>query len=331
MVVFLVLCSQSITQVPAQTFTLTVWIERGCGAEYHLGEMLKVHWEASHSCTITIYEEEPDGKKRKLTTQGIIAGAGHGSRGWTIKDYGYGRRVIHATASSEFGSDSDSCEYYVVQEDEDRDGVPDDQDDCYNPGCTIVDSRGCPRDSDGDGLYDCDDDCPTQSGPSSNDGCPVGDTDSDGVKDDEDGCYNPGCTIVDSQGCPRDTDGDGIRDCDDRCPDDYGERSNDGCPPPETDTPAPTTRPPTSPPPQPSGSLSLMLLALVVIAAVSFLVLLLKKTQKKEPRPPQETIPPSTRPYRHDTQLYDDTQIYDDETRPYDDDARTPREDTKFY
>ena len=176
-VVSLVLCSQSITQVPAQTFTLTIWIERGCGAEYHVGEMLKVHWEASHSCTITIYEEEPDGKRRKLTTQGIIAGAGHGSRGWTIEDYGYGRRVIHATATSEFGSDSDSCEYYVVQEDEDKDGVPDDQDNCYNPGCTIVDSQGCPRDSDGDGINDCDDNCPHEYGERSNNGCPTSVTD----------------------------------------------------------------------------------------------------------------------------------------------------------
>jgi len=38
--------------------------------------------------------------------------------------------------------------------DVDEDGIHDEYDDCYNPGCTIVDAYGCPRDSDGDGIPD---------------------------------------------------------------------------------------------------------------------------------------------------------------------------------
>jgi hypothetical protein len=120
----------------------------------------------------------------------------------------------------------------VETPDIDGDGVPDDEDGCYNPDCNVVDSQGCPKDSDRDGVNECDDDCPTEAGPPANDGCPEEekDRDNDGVPDDEDGCYNPDCDIVDSQGCPKDSDGDGIVDCDDDCPYEAGERQNNGCP-----------------------------------------------------------------------------------------------------
>ncbi len=117
----------------------------------------------------------------------------------------------------------------------DGDGVPDDQDGCYNPDCNVVDSRGCPKDSDRDGLNDCEDRCPTEKGTPANDGCPAGDKDNDGVPDDQDACYNPECNIVDSQGCPRDSDDDGLDDCKDECPSEYGERRNDGCPEEDSD------------------------------------------------------------------------------------------------
>ncbi len=69
--------------------------------------------------------------------------------------------------------------------DRDKDGVTDDRDNCYNPGCTDVDSQGCPYDTDGDGVDDCDDRCKYSKGPASNNGCP-GDKDNDGVNDDRD-------------------------------------------------------------------------------------------------------------------------------------------------
>ena len=309
LVFLFVLFSQSVAYVPAQSFTIDVWIEGGCGAEYHVGDMLSVHWQVSHDCTIIIVEEEPDGTRRKLTTHGIMATAGHGSRGWTLKDYGYGRREIQASATSEYGSDSDECEFYVVEDeppDEDGDGVPDDHDDCYNPGCYIVDSRGCPLDSDSDGVDNCDDDCPYDDGPSSNDGCPIpsSDNDGDGVNDDQDYCYNPGCHIVDSQGCPLDSDSDGVYDCDDSCPSEYGERSNNGCPPSVTTTPS------TSPtPPQPSSDFSFLFILLPMIAILAIVVpLLMRKEQGRR------TV------LRDVTQTYDDdTRVYDDSTRKYDD------------
>lgn len=117
----------------------------------------------------------------------------------------------------------------------DGDGVPDEQDGCYNPDCNIVDSRGCPKDTDRDGLNDCEDDCPSEAGTPADDGCPAGDRDNDGVTDDQDACYNPGCTLVDAQGCPQDSDNDGLNDCEDECPSAYGERSNDGCPEEDSD------------------------------------------------------------------------------------------------
>lgn len=41
----------------------------------------------------------------------------------------------------------------------------------YNPGCNIIDIKGCPLDSDGDGLDDCRDECPYEYGEKKN-GCP---------------------------------------------------------------------------------------------------------------------------------------------------------------
>ena len=89
-VVFLLaFLQQSAVLIPAQSFSIEIWVERGCGGTYYVGEMLKVYWEASHGCEITFYEKEPDGSKRKLHSGPIFSGEGRGSRGWTIKDYGY--------------------------------------------------------------------------------------------------------------------------------------------------------------------------------------------------------------------------------------------------
>jgi len=130
----------------------------------------------------------------------------------------------------------DGCPELSVHEsgDRDKDGITDDRDNCYNPGCTIVDSSGCPYDTDGDGINDCDDRCKYSKGPLSNNGCP-GDKDNDGVNDDRDDCYNPGCTIVDSSGCPKDSDSDGVSDCEDDCPSEPGKSDFDGCPDTDTD------------------------------------------------------------------------------------------------
>jgi hypothetical protein len=119
------------------------------------------------------------------------------------------------------------------QKDDDEDGIPNQKDNCHNPGCNLVDTRGCPRDSDDDGLNDCEDECPTRKGSPVDKGCPQeedNDKDKDGYPDDEDACHNPDCSLVDDQGCPLDSDNDGMDDCMDECPQEYGERRDKGCP-----------------------------------------------------------------------------------------------------
>ena len=116
LLIVLFISSLSVMQVHTQQqFSITIWVDKGCGGEYFVGDMLTVHWSTTHACEITFYEEEPDGVKRKLTTNTIIAGAGEGSRGWTLKDYGYGKRAIHAEAVSIWGMDTAKCEYYVLK------------------------------------------------------------------------------------------------------------------------------------------------------------------------------------------------------------------------
>jgi hypothetical protein len=103
----------SAAELPAQRFTLTIWVDKGCGGDYFVGDMLTVNWRVSYNCQIVFWEIEPDGFKRRLHSGPIFSGAGEGSRGWTLKDYGYGKRAIYAEATSIWGSDADQCEYYV--------------------------------------------------------------------------------------------------------------------------------------------------------------------------------------------------------------------------
>lgn len=137
--------------------------------------------------------------------------------------------------------------------DKDKDGIPDDEDQCPDePGSTAL--LGCP-DTDGDGIADrvdncpnenglaalggCPDDdgdevpnhldeCPTVKGLKDNKGCPDDDTDGDGIKNDVDKCPDtPGTEFT--SGCP-DLDSDGIADADDLCPSQSGLPENKGCP-----------------------------------------------------------------------------------------------------
>jgi OmpA-OmpF porin, OOP family len=135
--------------------------------------------------------------------------------------------------------------------DSDKDGVPDDQDDCPKVKGTAA-TKGCP-DADGDGVADKDDTCPNEAGTAATQGCP--DKDGDGITDAKDACpdqagkvENGGCPDIDGDGvldkndtCPNekgtaqfngcpDTDGDGIADKDDKCPSEKGTAANQGCP-----------------------------------------------------------------------------------------------------
>jgi len=115
--------------------------------------------------------------------------------------------------------------------DTDGDGIPDNKDRCPEEAGSAA-LQGCP-DSDGDGVADADDQCPNQAGSAAMMGCP--DSDGDGVADNVDRCPT---TAGDSAngGCPwADSDGDGVLDKDDNCPDVAGPASNSGCPTEPTD------------------------------------------------------------------------------------------------
>lgn len=84
--------------------------------------------------------------------------------------------------------------------DKDRDGIPDDQDECPEIA-GIIALNGCP-DLDGDGIADKYDDCPSVFGIEKYNGCPIPDRDQDGVNDEEDYCpdvpghkNNNGCLV----------------------------------------------------------------------------------------------------------------------------------------
>ncbi len=136
--------------------------------------------------------------------------------------------------------------------DKDRDGVPDNVDQCpTDPEDRdgYQDSDGCPDpDNDQDTILDKDDKCPDKAedpdGFEDTDGCPDLDNDKDGIPDDRDRCPNQPETkngYKDDDGCPDepDRDNDGVPDSKDKCPDQAedtdGFQDTDGCPDPDND------------------------------------------------------------------------------------------------
>ena len=115
--------------------------------------------------------------------------------------------------------------------DRDKDGIPDEEDEC--PDTWGLEAfNGCP-DTDGDGIRDLDDACPEVAGLPEYNGCP--DTDGDGVGDNVDECINE-AGPAENNGCPwPDTDGDGLTDNIDDCPNQAGPQENNGCPWPDSD------------------------------------------------------------------------------------------------
>jgi outer membrane protein OmpA-like peptidoglycan-associated protein len=113
--------------------------------------------------------------------------------------------------------------------DKDKDGIPDEIDECPElPG--FPSAKGCP-DQDNDGILDKDDFCPDDKGLINLKGCP--DQDNDGVADYEDHCpYNAGLKKL--NGCP-DRDKDGVVDYKDLCPDLAGSIIARGCPDQDND------------------------------------------------------------------------------------------------
>ncbi len=142
---------------------------------------------------------------------------------------GYGATPIRAFVALRFATEQgDTCAAgpedfdgfedgdFCADLDNDRDGIPDADDECPNDAEDIdgfADGDGCPdTDNDADGVVDDDDSCPTQSedrdGFQDEDGCPEPDNDQDGIADglddcpmepedqdgfqDEDGCPEPG-------------------------------------------------------------------------------------------------------------------------------------------
>lgn len=141
----------------------------------------------------------------------------------------------------------------VKIEDRDKDGIPDNEDECpdiaakgtFN-GCPLNDRDGdgvlndednCPdkkgetrfmgcTDSDNDGVSDFYDKCPDIKGKLTSSGCP--DSDNDGVAEDKDKCPTvPGLAVF--NGCP-DTDKDSVPDYLDNCPNQFGLKQLNGCP-----------------------------------------------------------------------------------------------------
>jgi outer membrane protein OmpA-like peptidoglycan-associated protein len=141
--------------------------------------------------------------------------------------------------------------------DKDKDGVPNNKDDCPDEkgpaglhGCPDTDGdgiinkfdecplepgpgylKGCP-DRDMDSIPDKLDKCPDERGPRALNGCP--DQDADGIADQEDECpFIAG--LPQFKGCP-DRDGDSIPDKDDLCPDQAGPIFYGGCPDTDRDS-----------------------------------------------------------------------------------------------
>ncbi len=142
--------------------------------------------------------------------------------------------------------------YIAEGKDRDKDGIPDNVDQCQLEPEDMdghEDSDGCPdRDNDDDRFEDSVDQCPDQAedkdGFKDDDGCPDLDNDKDGIPDERDVCPMKPETkngFKDEDGCPdeADKDSDGVPDSRDKCPDQAedtdGFQDEDGCPDADND------------------------------------------------------------------------------------------------
>jgi outer membrane protein OmpA-like peptidoglycan-associated protein len=111
-------------------------------------------------------------------------------------------------------------------DDADKDGIEDSNDLCPLAAEDIdgfEDGDGCfEEDNDRDSVLDQNDDCPDVAGVASNRGCPENDNDHDGILNETDDCPDAAednDNFEDEDGCPdNDNDQDGILDAQDKCP-----------------------------------------------------------------------------------------------------------------
>lgn len=117
--------------------------------------------------------------------------------------------------------------------DDDKDGTPDETDECRDVAGPAG-NQGCPDyDEDADGIVDRLDACAKvpedKDDFEDTDGCPEPDNDADGIRDADDACPRE-AGIAQEKGCPaKDSDKDGVMDHADNCPNDVGPEANFGC------------------------------------------------------------------------------------------------------
>ena len=184
------------------SFSVEIAVPGGCGSSYDAGDTLDICITLSHNAYVTIWIVT-SGDSWYIQENRFLYCGTH-SFPFTVGD-GEGTHTIYVRARSIYDEIStDSCSFYVLGEeiltppsidrhritDLDGDGIPDADDDCYNPGVSEIDEHGCPRDSDEDGIPDHEDKCDFFPGPADNEGCPflteeefIQDSDGDGWSD----------------------------------------------------------------------------------------------------------------------------------------------------
>ncbi|MFQ6088114.1 MAG: PEGA domain-containing protein [Candidatus Methanofastidiosia archaeon] len=104
-----------------QELIISVWVDKGCGANYKLSEKLTVHLESNFEILYNIRIAMPNGKRRFLVKNALM-GAGHSSRGTYIDDfvreelYGEYRVIVDATAIGVGEAYDDHCVFFVVRD-----------------------------------------------------------------------------------------------------------------------------------------------------------------------------------------------------------------------
>jgi hypothetical protein len=57
---------QRIVVEPKLPFKVNVWVDKGCGSTYRVGESLIVYFESSRDCYLTLFDFSPEGKVRQI-------------------------------------------------------------------------------------------------------------------------------------------------------------------------------------------------------------------------------------------------------------------------
>ena len=112
-------------KIQSAPLSVNMWIDKGCGSTYNIGDPIKIYFEVNKACYITIKVTTSEGTKTTIPSQSVSAGT-HYTTGTVGTPTGEHKLTINASVGSE--NASDTCIFYAKENTGDIKVIVKDQD-----------------------------------------------------------------------------------------------------------------------------------------------------------------------------------------------------------